>query len=79
MIYEHARPTVRVCSRGLSGDRSAPIFFVYHNMDQRYQAVSIFLSAFRCLDREARAELVFDCYRTRIIIFTSTMEDSGVV
>jgi hypothetical protein len=28
---------------------------------------------------EARAELVFDCYRTRIIIFTSTFEDSGVV
>jgi hypothetical protein len=45
----------------------------------QYQAVSVFLSAFRCLDREARAELVFDCYRTRIIIFTSTIESSGAV
>lgn len=57
----------------------APDFLCFYNMDQRYQAVSIYLSAFRCLDREARAELVFDCYRTRIIIFMSTMKDSGMV
>jgi hypothetical protein len=50
--------TPRPSSGGLSGDRSA-LFSLFYNMDQRYQAVSISLSAFRCLDREARAGLVF--------------------
>jgi hypothetical protein len=70
--------TIESAVEGLAATE-APDFLCFYNMDQRYQAVSIFLSAFRCLDREARTELVFDCYRTRIIIFTSTMKDSGVV
>lgn len=70
--------TIESAVEGLAATE-APDFLCFYNMDQRYQAVSIFLSAFRCLDREARAELVFDCYRTRIIIFMSTMKESGVI